>query len=133
MKTPIYGPTAGKLCEVHKYHWPKPIRIVTHEILPQAMGGLVIPDNQIDTCDTGHYNIHRLLGMLIKDLARGTLGTKYERKLALDGYRAWVNAGKPGRPVFEMTSYPIIGEPLHGPTEPGSIANQVEWPEPGYE
>jgi hypothetical protein len=88
-------PKAGT-CAVHKYHWPVPLRTVNHHIQPQEMGGMTTTLNLVPVCDTGHYNIHTLLTALVKT---NTLplkgGTRRERALALQGYAAWVTAGKP--------------------------------------
>jgi hypothetical protein len=65
------------------------------------MGGSDTPENKVAVCDTGHYNIHRLLedlGLMGK-MRRG--GTRTERKYAQQGYDAWVKAGRPGHMVFE--------------------------------
>jgi hypothetical protein len=89
-------------CQVHRYHRPRPLRIVTHHLQPLGMGGLDVPANRISTCDTGHFDIHRKLGELLRDgrMTRG--GGRNERKFAQQGYDAWVTAGKPGKPVYEL-------------------------------
>jgi hypothetical protein len=33
----------------------------THHVLPLAWGGIEEPKNQVEVCQTGHANIHRLL------------------------------------------------------------------------
>lgn len=88
-------------CQVHGYHWPPPLRVVVHHIQPLAMNGPDTPANRVTVCDTGHYDIHRCLD----DLLHGqpsTRGTRKERALARQGYDAWVAAGKPGKPVYEL-------------------------------
>lgn len=88
-------------CKVHGTHVPTPLRTVVHHVQPLAMGGANAPENEVETCDTGHYNIHRLLGDLIErgKMRRG--GAANERILAKQGFDKWVAAGKPGSPVFE--------------------------------
>src|SRR3954463_14860859 len=90
-------------CEVHGSHRPNPLRLVVHHIQPLGMGGPDVASNKVVVCDTGHYNIHRLMGYLLKGqaLPKG-LGTRKERVLANQGYRLWITAGKPGRPVYEL-------------------------------
>jgi len=78
---------AGNSCEVHKYHWPRPLRTVKHHIWPQEYGGPTVPTNLVLVCDTGHYNIHAVLDALLK----GTTPPKThkaEQSLALAGYAA---------------------------------------------
>src|SRR5262245_23541584 len=93
-------------CEVHRYHAPAPLALVVHHVLPRAMGGPDTVDNEVVVCDTGHRNIHRILGVLIRGavmprpyLASGHRG---ELEVARRGFEAWVGAGRPGRPVFEV-------------------------------
>jgi hypothetical protein len=89
-------------CEVHAYHRPQPLRVDVHHIQPRGMGGADVPGNKIRVCPTGHFNIHRLMGSLLKGLPMPRTGTKAERKLAQRGYDEWVDADKPGRPVYEV-------------------------------
>jgi hypothetical protein len=91
-------------CQLHRKHIPTPLRTVGHHIQPLAMGGADIDHNKVETCDNGHYNVHRLLGDLIRDGRMRLGGTRSERKTALAGYQAWCAAGKPGQPVFELHS-----------------------------
>lgn len=101
-------------CQVHKTHRPVPLRWVEHHIQPLAMGGMNVPENRVKVCDTGHYNIHRLLDVLLLEdkqnpvetpgeltLARADGGTPHERLLAIKGFDMWVVAGRPGVRVFE--------------------------------
>jgi len=88
-------------CTVHNSHYPTPLRTVTHHIQPLAMGGHDVPANRVQACDTGHYNIHRLLGDLIEHGKMRVGGARKERALAQQGFDAWIAAGKPGNPVFE--------------------------------
>lgn len=98
--------SSPKTCQIHKYHYPKPIRIVTHHIQPLEMGGADVAENKIDTCDTGHYNIHRIMAGLY-NASLGFVnpykkeGTRTERALAAKGLAAWSADGKPGKFVFE--------------------------------
>lgn len=89
-------------CQVHKRHLPRPLRTIGHHIQPLAMGGPDVASNKVETCDSGHYNIHRLLGDLLRDGAMRRTGTRTERVLAQQGYTAWLKAGKPGHPVYEL-------------------------------
>lgn len=92
-------------CQVHPApyeHRPTPLRLVVHHIQPLGMGGLNTPVNWIVTDDTGHYNMHRLQGYLLRGLKLPRQGTDREREMAQLGYDGWVQAGKPGRPVFEV-------------------------------
>lgn len=92
-------------CQVHGSHRPAPMRVISHHIQPEAMGGTSLATNRVWVCDTGHYNIHRLMGDLLRDQPMRKGGTREERRLARLGYDRWVAAGKPGRPVFE-THFP---------------------------
>lgn len=89
-------------CTVHRTHTPRPLRTVWHHVQPLAMGGPDVTANKVETCDTGHYNIHRLLGDLIHAGVMRKGGSRTERALAQRGYDAWTAAGKPGQPVFEL-------------------------------
>lgn len=88
-------------CDVHGSHTPKPLRIEAHHLQPLGMAGPDTPSNRVNVCPTGHFNIHHVLD----DLLRGqlpTAGTRKERALAKQGYDAWVAAGKPGHPVYQL-------------------------------
>ena len=69
------------------------------------MGGKDVDSNKVRVCDTGHYNIHRVMAALRKrDLGvwKGRIpGTAYEKQLAQQGYAGWQADGKPGNFVFE--------------------------------
>lgn len=91
-------------CDVHGYHYPKPLRVVVHHVQPLAMGGLDVDTNKVNVCDTGHYNIHRCLDDLLHGVAMQA-GTRKERDLAQQGYDEWVAAGKPGKPVYELNEH----------------------------
>jgi hypothetical protein len=94
-------------CNVHNYHRPTPLRLVDHHIQPLGMGGKDVWSNRVTVCDTGHYNIHRLLGDLIKSDGESMRpgGSHMERQLARQGWTMWHNAGRPGKPVFEDHEY----------------------------
>jgi hypothetical protein len=88
-------------CLVHKVHKPEPLRVIRHHIWPLGMDGPDEDDNKLDICDTGHYNVHVILGLLI--LSRNMPhGHNAEKKIALTGFNDWVRAGKPGHPVFQL-------------------------------
>jgi hypothetical protein len=89
-------------CTVHGYHWPAPLRIIRHHIQPEGMGGETAPANLVDVCDTGHMNIHRLMGDLLRGGPMRRGGTRRERTLAQRGYDSWVATGRPGKPVFQL-------------------------------
>ena len=87
-------------CRVHKAHKPEPLRVVRHQIWPIGMGGPDDDENKLDICDTGHYNVHVIIGLII--LGRSMpYGHQAEKKIAITGYSEWVRAGKPGHPVFQ--------------------------------
>lgn len=78
------------------------------------MGGKNVPENRVRVCDTGHYNIHRLMDILLTEdkqnpvtgpgellLLQHDGGTPFERVLAMRGFDWWVIAGRPGVRVFE--------------------------------
>lgn len=98
-------PPAEIGCQIHPdpgYHRPRPLRLVFHHIQPLGMGGADRPSNRVLTCDTGHYNMHRLQADLIRNgVMRYRRGTTRERVLADRGYTEWTEAGRPGRPVYE--------------------------------
>jgi len=87
-------------CTVHRYHWPKPLRIVNHHVQPLEMGGTDTSDNKVRVCDTGHYNIHRVMAEINHGFPQS--GTKMERFLADVGFHRWVADGKPGRFVYQL-------------------------------
>lgn len=80
---------------------------MTHHIQPTEMGGPDLPENKVRVCDTGHYNIHRIMAVLYKQYLgtmpkRPTLqGTVKEKLLAMQGLAAWQADGQPGKFVFE--------------------------------
>lgn len=85
----------GDYCVVHGYHWPKPLRTVSHHIHPLGDGGPDTMDNQVWVCDTGHYSIHTIYARLKQtsgQLALITGGTREERRLAMRGYEAFTRS-----------------------------------------
>jgi hypothetical protein len=63
------------------------------------MQGPNVSTNIVKVCGTGHANIHINIRALVKHGPGAPLvGTRAERALALRGYQAWVDAGKPGHP-----------------------------------
>jgi hypothetical protein len=83
-------------CHVHRAHKPEPLRVIRHAILPIAMGGSATDeDNLLDICDTGHFNVHLIFGLLLLGRAMPH-GHNAEKKIALTGYHDWVRSGKPG-------------------------------------
>lgn len=84
----------GDHCEVHLTHRPRPLQLHTHHIWPLGMGGSRDKPNTVRTCPTGHANIHVNLRRLADRLPM--LGSLRERALAIAGYEAWLDAGKPG-------------------------------------
>lgn len=90
-------------CMLHVVHRPEPLVIIKHHIQPLGMGGPDVEANWLWACDTGHRNVHTLLGpMCQRDkptwgvLADG--GSRSERDYARRGFEAWVKAGCPGNP-----------------------------------
>lgn len=90
--------TSAQPCQLHKTHSPKPLVIVKHHVQPLGMGGADSPENWLYVCDTGHRNVHTLMGPLANEGKMASGGTKSERAAAQEGYDKWVAAGKPGNP-----------------------------------
>lgn len=88
-------------CEVHTRHSPRSLRIEVHHIQPRGMGGPDIASNRVSVCPTGHFNIHHVLDLLLAGKPVN-VGTPKERALAKQGYDAWVAAGQPGQPVYQL-------------------------------
>lgn len=78
-------------CAVHGYHRPKPLRTVQHHVWPKEYGGPTQPWNLVWVCDTGHYNIHTALDLLLAGQA--PIGTRAEVKLARLGHNRMVSNG----------------------------------------
>lgn len=91
------------VCTVHKTHVPRPLLVELHHIQPLGMGGPDVPANKVAVCVGGHYNIHTLLADLLRGGPMRREGTKGEHGYAQQGYDAWVAAGKPGAPVYELS------------------------------
>lgn len=91
-------------CQVHGSHRPVPLRTVVHHIQPQGMGGADVPANRVEVCDTGHFNIHRCLDDLLHGVPMRA-AARSEHRLARQGYDAWVAAGKPGHPVYQLDHF----------------------------
>jgi hypothetical protein len=106
---------AVRPCRVHSRHTPRPLVTVVHHIQPQGMGGPDEPGNTVDCCDSGHRNIHTLMGELVTADTKGgpvpvlTRGTKEEQRLAIDGYARWVAAGRPGSPHAAYAMHGLPG------------------------
>jgi len=89
----------GNQCTVHGYHWPPVRRTVVHHIHPRGMLGPDVAVNRVNICGTGHDTIHtNIHALCLHGPDAPLVGTKAERALALRGYQAWVDAGKPGHP-----------------------------------
>lgn len=85
-------------CQLHGYHSPRPLVIVKHHIVPLGCGGPDTPDNWLMVCDTGHRNLHTLMGPLFDGGPLPSGGTQTERATAKDALTRWIAAGKPGNP-----------------------------------
>jgi hypothetical protein len=88
----------GKRCILHAYHWPRPLVLVVHHVQPKGMGGPDVAGNRALVCDTGHRNVHTLMGPLVNVGIMPRGGTRRERELAREGFDRWVAAGRPGNP-----------------------------------
>jgi hypothetical protein len=101
-RAPMRLDPARHPCQLHKAHRPEPLVTVRHHVQPLGMGGPDVPWNWLDVCDTGHRNVHTILGPMCQDGPRfgkvGRRGTRTERDAAKRGFSAWVAAGKPGNP-----------------------------------
>lgn len=89
-------PKTQHVCQVHKTHSPKPLVIVKHHIQPLGMGGPDEESNWLWVCDTGHRNIHTLMGPLANKGVQPKQGTVLERQYAIEGVNRWIVAGRPG-------------------------------------
>jgi hypothetical protein len=100
--TPERLDPATNPCQLHKDHRPRPLVIVRHHVQPLGMGGPDDESNWLDACDTGHRNVHTILGPMCQDGPgfgkAGRRGTASERAAARRGFEAWVAAGRPGNP-----------------------------------
>lgn len=91
-------PAGERPCQLHATHRPTPLVTVKHHVQPLGMGGPDEPGNWLWTCDTGHRNVHALLGPLANGGAMPDGGTRTERAAARDGFDRWVAADRPGNP-----------------------------------
>jgi hypothetical protein len=91
-------PAGERPCQLHVTHRPTPLVTVKHHVQPLGMGGPDDPGNWLWTCDTGHRNVHALLGPLANRGAMPVGGTRTERAAAQAGFDRWVAAGRPGNP-----------------------------------
>lgn len=78
-------------------HRPRELRRVAHHIQPQTCGGKTVEENLAVLCDDCHYATHAIMSRLKStgglQLAIRGMGTRRQRKLALQGYAACVAAG----------------------------------------
>jgi hypothetical protein len=91
-------------CVLHGTHRPEPLITIRHHIVPLGMGGPNEPGNWLDCCDTGHRNLHTLLGPMCQKGTPGwgTLpphtGARAEQHWAREAFERWVGMGCPGNP-----------------------------------
>jgi hypothetical protein len=89
-------------CDVHGTHRPEPLVIIRHHIVPLGMAGPDVPENWLNVCDTGHRNIHTLLGpMCQKDkptygILPAVHAARLEKHFAREGFERWEKMGCPG-------------------------------------
>lgn len=89
----------GDQCTVHGSHRPAVHRTAVHHVWPLGLGGPDHADNRVRVCGTGHDTIHtNIHALCLHGPAVPLVGTRAERALALRGYQAWVDAGRPGTP-----------------------------------
>lgn len=75
------------VCVLHKNHTPRPLRLVAHHVHPAAHGGRTVKGNLAVVCDTGHYNVHTILDVLLGDGRwPARFGSPSERAMARRGY-----------------------------------------------
>ena len=86
----------GNQCSVHRYHWPPVLETEVHHVWPLGMGGPDTAENRVACCPTGHSSIHVLIRSLMKAKPLPK-ATREEKRLAVKGFTAWVQAGRPGR------------------------------------
>jgi hypothetical protein len=98
VSSPEGVPAGERPCQLHGSHRPPPLVTVKHHVQPLGMGGPDDPTNWLWTCDTGHRNVHALLGPLANGGVMPAGGTRTERAAAARGFAAWVRAGRPGNP-----------------------------------
>ncbi len=88
---PGIGPAV--MCEASKAHSPVPLRFVWHHIQPHEAGGLTVPANLVQLCDSCHYSVHRLLWHIAKGLPVGPVPRLSQLALARLGFAACQVAG----------------------------------------
>lgn len=98
MSVPEAAPAGERPCQLHATHRPAALVTVKHHVQPLGMGGADDPGNWSWVCDTGHRNVHTLMGPLANDGAMPPGGTRTERALARAGVDRWIAAGRPGNP-----------------------------------
>lgn len=86
------------VCQLHARHTPTPLVIIKHHVIPLGMGGPDLASNWAWCCDTGHRNVHTLMGPIANGKPMPARGTASERALAQAGYDGWVALGRPGDP-----------------------------------
>ena len=98
-------------CQLHGYHSPKPLVIVKHHVVPLSCGGPDLASNWLMVCDTGHRNLHTLMGPIFNGLPMPTGGTGKERATARLALQRWIELGKPGDPhgAYGLAPHPPAG------------------------
>lgn len=86
---------ATAVCQLHRRHEPLPLELQVHHVWPLGVGGPDIASNRAVVCPTGHRNLHKRMRDLVAGLPAPRTGNLKERRYAMQGYQAWVNAGKP--------------------------------------
>lgn len=126
MKLLTFMGARGLDCVLHKYHYPIPARpTVDHHRQPKFMGGPDVPANLFPICPTGHDNVHLYIDWMLKHdaatrphlfreytaplaLVQVNAGppsvTRSEKAMAIAGYTAWVNMGRPPLLALEATA-----------------------------
>lgn len=77
-------------------HRPVPVRFVWHHIQPQEAGGVAVPANLVQLCDSCHYTVHRLLWNMAKGLPQPPCRAA-QLAYAQQGYAACLAAGTVAR------------------------------------
>lgn len=86
------GVIMGEMCAVHRHRELVPLH--THHVWPTGRGGPDSPDNRVTVCANGHYSVHALLDLLLKQRSAGVpwpVRRRYGRKvraMAARGYEA---------------------------------------------
>ncbi len=62
--TTIPGFGRADHCGISASHSPQPLRFVWHHVQPAECGGKTEAGNLVQTCDSCHYTVHRLLWYL---------------------------------------------------------------------